>query len=99
MKKMKKFLAMLLAMAMVMGMSATVLAASTDPLDTALADDTKVDTAHGYPSADDKATVTISNIVGEPEITLYRIAKPVYKEHGLEKFTFVTGAECLLEKQ
>lgn len=99
MKKMKKFLAMLLAMAMVMGMSATVLAASTDPLDTALADDTKVDTAHGYPSADDKATVTISNIVGEPEITLYRIAEPVYKEHGLEKFTFVTGAEALNNNQ
>ena len=99
MKKVKKIFAMFLAMAMVLGMSMTALAAQADPLDTALKDDTKVATAHGYPSKDDKATVKISGLEGNPTVTLYQIAEPEYVDRGLKGFKFVEGAEALENNQ
>ena len=99
MKKMKRLLAMLLAAVMVMGMSVTALAASTDSLDTALRDDAKVATVKGYPSEEDAATVTISGLIGTPDVKLYQIASPVYGERGLKEFQFVTGAERLSGNQ
>ena len=86
MKRMKRVLAMLLAMVMVLGMSVTALAA----------DDTKVATKLGYPSAKDEGTVTISGIVGVekegkmvyPKVSLYKIAEADYKDQGVTGYTF-----------
>lgn len=67
MKKMKKILAMLLAMAMVLGMSVTALADQIDP---------------GVANKNDTATVSISGISGKATVTLYQIAEGVYGESG-----------------
>ena len=67
MKKMKKVLAMLLAMVMVLGMSVTVSANQVEK---------------GVASKDDTATVSIEGISGGATVTLYQIAKGVYGDSG-----------------
>ncbi len=85
MKKMKKMLAMLLAMAMVLGMSVTALAEQIDP---------------GVANENDTATVSISGISGKATVTLYQIAEGVYGESGkgLIKYEYKEGIEPLSEQ-
>ena len=85
MKKMKKILAMLLAMAMVLGMSVTALA-------------NQVDT--GVANKNDTATVSISGISGKATVRLYQIAEGVYGESGkgLIKYEYKEGIEPLSEQ-
>lgn len=85
MKKMKKILAMLLAVVMVMGMSVTALAAQTET---------------GVASKTDTATVSISGISGKATVTLYQIAEGVYGESGkgLIKYEYREGITPLSEQ-
>ena len=85
MKKMKKVLAMLLAMVMVLGMSVTVSANQVE---------------EGVASKDDTATVTIEGISGGATVTLYQIAKGVYGDSGkgLIKYEYVKGIDELSEQ-
>ncbi len=78
MKKMKKILAMLLAMAMVLGMSVTAFAEEQ---------------VTGEVSSTDTATVSISGISGKATVTLYQIAEGVYGESGkgLIKYEYKEG--------
>ena len=62
MKKMKKLFAILMTMAMVMGLSITGFAANND----------------GIPDSDDTATVTITNIKSGATVTLYQVANVSY---------------------
>lgn len=83
MKKMKKLFAVPLALTMVLGMSVTAFAAENQGNY-----DTKPDDA-------DKADVSITNITGNPDVTLYQIASVEYGPGGVEfvKYNWATGAE------
>lgn len=85
MKKMKKILAMLLAVVMVMGMSVTALAAQTET---------------GVASKTDTEKVSISGISGKATVTLYQIAEGVYGESGkgLIKYEYREGITPLSEQ-
>ncbi len=67
MKKMKKILAVVLAMAMILGMSVTAMAAQEKA---------------GVVSSSDTAQVSISGISGKATVTLYQIAEGIYGENG-----------------
>lgn len=70
MKKMKKILAFVMAMAMVLGMSVT-----------SFAEGTKIEpptSITGLPSNSDKAKVEITNVNENATITAYRIVEPLY---------------------
>ncbi len=75
MKKMKKALAVILSLAMVLGMSLT-----------AFADDHVSNNANG--SSNDSVEVSISGLTGDPapQVTLYRIAKGKYQGTGANSF-------------
>ena len=85
MKKMKKLFAVVMAMAMVLGMSMTVLAAQQTP---------------GVANENDTATVSITNITGGATVTLYKIAEGVYGDSGtgLIRYDAVEGLPELSEK-
>ncbi len=87
MKKMKKILGLVLAMAMVLGMSVTALADENDQQgQTPAAPATNSTTITGKPSADDKADVTIKNVEANATVTAYRIVNPVYDANSAEGF-------------
>lgn len=73
MKKMKKVLAVILSLAMVLGMSLTTFAANGN--------------------AEDTAEVTITGLVGNPQVTLYRIAAGNYQAGDKNAFVKYTWAE------
>lgn len=79
MKKMKKILAMLLAMAMVLGMSLTTFA-SGNPAEPA-----------AKPTAGDTATATVSNVEAGATVTAYRIVEPTYNDKGFTGYKLATG--------
>lgn len=83
MKTRKKILAALLASTMVFGMSVTAFAANSQGTDL-----TK-------PDAADKADVSITNIAGNPDVTLYQIASVEYGPGDVEfvKYIWAQGAE------
>ena len=64
MKKVKKLLAMIMAMTMVLGLGLTAFA------------------ANGLPEDSDTAEVKITDLTGNPTVTLYQIASVVYGENG-----------------
>ena len=64
---MKKILAVVLAMAMILGMSVTAMAAQEKA---------------GVVSSSDTAQVSISGISGKATVTLYQIAEGIYGENG-----------------
>lgn len=77
MKKMKKLLALLLAMAMVLGLSATALA---DPADSS-----------EKPKSTDHTTATVENVESGATITAYRIVEPKYNDYGFVEYTNAEG--------
>lgn len=79
MKKMKKVLAILLAMAMVLGMSMTTLAAN-DPTGSAR-----------KPADSDKAIATVSNVEAGATVTAYRIVEPTYNDKGFTGYKLAAG--------
>lgn len=83
MKMRKKIIAGLLTATMVLGMSMTSFAANSQGNHA-----TKPDNA-------DKADVSITNIAGNPDVTLYQIASVEYGPNGVEfvKYNWATGAE------
>lgn len=72
MKKFKKFFAVILSLAMVLGMSLTAFAANG--------------------SSSDTADVTIKGLVGDPKVTLVRIAAGNYQGEGKNAFVKYTWA-------
>ena len=90
---MKKFLAMLLALVMVMGMSVTVFAAESVPITPVKPltmepsiTEIKSNGKFAQPSANDKVNVRIGGITGNPTVTLYQIASADYGKDGREGF-------------
>ena len=83
MKTRKKILAALLASTMVFGMSVTAFA------------ETSQGNYKTKPDAADKADVSITNITGNPDVTLYQIAEVEYGPNGVEfvKYNWAAGAE------
>lgn len=83
MKLRKKMIAGLLTATMVLGMSVTAFAAESQGKY-----ETKPDNA-------DKADVSITNIAGNPDVTLYQIASVEYGPGGVEfvKYNWAAGAE------
>lgn len=83
MKLRKKMIAGLLTATMVLGMSVTAFAAESQGKY-----ETKPDNA-------DKADVSITNIAGNPDVTLYQIASVEYGPGGVEfvDYNWATGAE------
>ncbi len=77
MKKMKKFLAMLLAMVMVMGMSLTTFATGSE--------------AGKKPEAADKATADVTNVEAGATVTAYRIVEPTYNDKGFTGYKLAEG--------
>lgn len=75
MKKMKKALAILTTMAMVLGMSMSVFAGSVEPSVTPGGTGTK-------PEEGDKATATVQNVEAGATVTAYRIVEPTYNDKG-----------------
>lgn len=105
MKKMKKFLAMLLAAVMVMGMSVTALATeegeeAPDANPSSAAASTQTDVVNGYPSEDDHTTVTITGLEGLQDgtvVTLYKIASALYADNGFDRYEFAEGTGVTVE--
>ena len=83
MKTRKKILAALLASTMVFGMSVTAFA------------ETSQGNYETKPDAADRADVSITNIAGNPDVTLYQIASVEYGSGGVEfvKYNWAAGAE------
>lgn len=83
MKLRKKMIAGLLTATMVLGMSVTAFAAENQGNYATKPDDA------------DKADVSITNITGNPDVTLYQIASVEYGPGGVEfvKYNWATGAE------
>ena len=77
MKKMKKLFAMLLTLAMVLGMSVTAFATSTP--------------APTKPTEGDKATATVSNVEAGATVTAYRIVEPTYNDKGFLGYKAAEG--------
>ena len=75
MSKMKKLFAMLLTLVMIMGMTVTAFADEEDK----------------KPTADDKATATITGVEEGATITLYQIVDAKYNDYGLETYIRVNG--------
>ena len=75
MKKMKKLFAVILSLAMVLGMSLTAFAAptGTKPVET------------------DKATATVSNVEAGATVTAYRIVEPTYNDKGFTGYKLAEG--------
>lgn len=102
---MKKVLAMLLAMVMVMGMSLTVSATGnsvpTSPLTPATMKP-GITIIDGHPTSADKVDVKIGGITGNPTITLYQIASAEYGKDGRDGFIqykWVEGNEIILDDE
>ena len=76
---MKKFLAMLLAMVMVMGMSLTTFATGSEA-------GTKP-----KPVEADKATATVTNVEAGATVTAYRIVEPTYNDKGFTGYKLAEG--------
>lgn len=83
MKMRKKIIAGLLTATMVLGMSMTSFAANSQGSHATKPDDA------------DRADVSITNITGNPDVTLYQIASVEYGPGGVEfvKYNWATGAE------
>ena len=79
MKKMKKFLAMLLAMVMVMGMSLTTFATGSEA------------GPKPKPVEADKATATVTNVEAGATVTAYRIVEPTYNDKGFTGYKLAEG--------
>ena len=70
MKKFKKLFAVMLSLAMVLGMSLTAFATETSaPTGT-------------KPVSADKATATVENVEAGATVTAYRIVEPTYNDKG-----------------
>lgn len=83
MKMRKKIIAGLLTATMVLGMSMTSFAANSQGSHATKPDDA------------DRADVSITNIAGNPDVTLYQIASVEYGPNGVEfvKYNWATGVE------
>ena len=77
MKRIKRVFAVLLTLAMVLGMSITSFGEET--------------TTGTKPTADDKATATVSNVEAGATVTAYRIVKPVYNDKGFTGYEVAEG--------
>ncbi len=76
---MKKFLAMLLAMVMVMGMSLTTFATGSEA------------GLKPKPVEADKATATVTNVEAGATVTAYRIVEPTYNDKGFTGYKLAEG--------
>lgn len=83
MKKMKKILAMLLAVVMVMGMSLTVFASDVPS--------TPLTPPSHTPTDQDKAKAEVQNVEAGAKVTAYRIVEPAYNEKGFIGYKLATG--------
>lgn len=84
MKKMKKFLAMLLAAVMVMGMSVTVFATENKT------------PVSGTPNSGNEVEVKITEVTGNPTVKLYQIARARYETNGANGFIGYEWAEGIV---
>ncbi|EOS67486.1 hypothetical protein C817_05928, partial [Dorea sp. 5-2] len=80
MKKMKKALAVILSLAMVLGMSLTAFAGEVG--------DTPV---INKPTADNTATATVQNVEAGATVTAYRIVEPSYNDKGFIGYKAIEG--------
>ncbi len=79
MKKMKKLFAVILSLAMVLGMSLTAFANDPAP------------STGKKPVNTDKATATVSNVEAGATVTAYRIVEPTYNDKGFTGYKLATG--------
>lgn len=90
MKKLKKVFAVLLSVAMILGMSGTVFAAEPTV------------NANANGSSNDSVQVSITGITGNPTVTLYRIAKGEYSnasKNAFKDYSWAKGLELsIIEK-
>ncbi len=84
MKRTKKWFAVLLALAMVLGMSMTAFAteAGTDPAP-----------AGNKPVAGDTAEAAVSNVEAGATVTAYRIVEPTYNDKGFTGYKLAEGVK------
>ena len=85
MKKMKKFLAMLLTMVMVMGMSLTTFAAEVEVPSTPLTPPSHT------PTKNDVAKAEVTNVEAGATVTAYRIVEPTYNDKGFTGYKLAAG--------
>ncbi len=83
MKKMRKILAMLLAVVMVMGMSLTVFASDVPS--------TPLTPPSHTPTAQDKAKAEVQNVEAGATVTAYRIVEPTYNDKGFTGYKVAEG--------
>ncbi len=88
MKKMKKFLAMLLAMVMVMGMSLMTFAAEVEVPSTPLTPPSHT------PTKNDVAKAEVENVEAGATVTAYRIVEPTYNDKGFTGYKEIGRASC-----
>lgn len=92
MKKYKKLLAMLLTLAMVLGMSMTSMASSANADDQDGGEGAGATTVH-KPTADDTAKITVENVEAGATVSAYKIIRAKYDDNGFVGYKWVASTQ------